>query len=318
MRPYEYFDDVHIAIAYEFDLNLYRIDREAYNLLDWLGDIGGLLEALLIILGFVFGVFKYHAFEDYLVSQLYRAAPREERNMGDMNIDDSEDLYAKRHEGIPLNPNKVNCLAQRVHDCGWNPSRLRKTTHERLFEKGRELLSKEIDIARFLQQFRRLERIISLKISLTSPEKLYVENNRFAKLQLSDDVITVDDGYDTSAGAPNARFEQSSNGAEEHERRAMALFRKKQYGTAKHPRKKHQRVAPLDSTLGGASEVQLARSATLEDEVSRDLATDDCGTLALEDQTSQSMLSTLQRIKQNRQKKHKKRLLPLSVDARML
>ena len=42
MRPYEYFDDVHIAITYEFDLNLYKIDRETYNFLDWLGDLGGL------------------------------------------------------------------------------------------------------------------------------------------------------------------------------------------------------------------------------------------------------------------------------------
>ena len=41
MRPYEYFDDVHIAITFEFDLNLYRIDRDTYSLLDWLGDIGG-------------------------------------------------------------------------------------------------------------------------------------------------------------------------------------------------------------------------------------------------------------------------------------
>ena len=42
VRPYEYFDDVHFALAFEFDLNLYRIDRDAYNFLDWLGDLGGL------------------------------------------------------------------------------------------------------------------------------------------------------------------------------------------------------------------------------------------------------------------------------------
>ena len=79
MRPYEYFDDVHIAIAYEFDLNLHRIDREAYNLLDWLGDLGGLKEAIVIILGFIFGIFNYHTFQDYLVSQLYRSDPKKNR-----------------------------------------------------------------------------------------------------------------------------------------------------------------------------------------------------------------------------------------------
>ena len=58
---------MHIAIAYEFDLNLHSIDREAYNILDWLGDLGGLKEAIMIILGFIFGVFNYHTFDDYLV-----------------------------------------------------------------------------------------------------------------------------------------------------------------------------------------------------------------------------------------------------------
>ena len=42
VRPYEFFDNVHATISFEFDLNLYRLDREAYNNLDWLGDIGGL------------------------------------------------------------------------------------------------------------------------------------------------------------------------------------------------------------------------------------------------------------------------------------
>ena len=81
-RPYEYFDDddVHVAIAYEFDLNLYRIEREAYNLLDWLGDLGGLKEAIMIILGFIFGLFNYNKFENYLVKHLYRAETKKNPN----------------------------------------------------------------------------------------------------------------------------------------------------------------------------------------------------------------------------------------------
>ena len=79
MRPYEYPDDVHISVTYEFDLNYYRIDREAYNLLDWLGDIGGLKEAIMIILGFIFGLFNYHTFEDYLVSHFYRSETSKDR-----------------------------------------------------------------------------------------------------------------------------------------------------------------------------------------------------------------------------------------------
>ena len=72
IRPYEYFDDVHTAVAFELDLNMYRIDRSAYNLLDWLGDIGGLLEALAIIFTVLFLLFSYLDFPDYLVSHLFR------------------------------------------------------------------------------------------------------------------------------------------------------------------------------------------------------------------------------------------------------
>ena len=78
VRPYEYFDSVHCAIAYEFDLNLYHIDREAYNILDWLGDNGGLFIALLILLKGVLILFNYQAFENYLVKQLFRSQRRRE------------------------------------------------------------------------------------------------------------------------------------------------------------------------------------------------------------------------------------------------
>ena len=78
-RPYEFLDDVHTVVSYEFDLNMYRIDREAYNTLDWLGDLGGLKEALTIVLGAVIATFNYNTLENYIVSQLYRAETKKDR-----------------------------------------------------------------------------------------------------------------------------------------------------------------------------------------------------------------------------------------------
>ena len=66
-------DLAHTVVSFEADLNYYRIDREAYNLLDWLGDLGGLKEALILIFAFIFATLKYGAFENFLVEQLYRA-----------------------------------------------------------------------------------------------------------------------------------------------------------------------------------------------------------------------------------------------------
>lgn len=125
VRPYEYPDNVHFALAYEFDLNEYRIDREAYNMLDWLGDIGGLKEAMMIIFGFIFGLFNYHTFEDYLVSKLYRATTARDRASSAV---DAHDLYWMKHEGKDLKPERLNCCVQRLHDCGIPHKRLRKST----------------------------------------------------------------------------------------------------------------------------------------------------------------------------------------------
>ena len=91
----------------------------------------------------------------------------------------------RKYEGSQLKPDKVNCLMQRLHDAGC--SRFKKSTQERLFEKGREILENEIDIVNFLQKFRELTNIVNLKIKLTHDEKRFVTNKSFTKLQLSDD-----------------------------------------------------------------------------------------------------------------------------------
>ena len=49
-RPYEWPDRVHMQVTFEFDLTLYRIERDVYSFLDWVGDVGGLFEGLYLIL----------------------------------------------------------------------------------------------------------------------------------------------------------------------------------------------------------------------------------------------------------------------------
>ena len=47
---------------------MYRIDREAYNTLDWLGDLGGLKEALMLVMGAIITIINYNSLENYMVS----------------------------------------------------------------------------------------------------------------------------------------------------------------------------------------------------------------------------------------------------------
>ena len=44
-------------------------------MLDWLGDLGGLKEALFYILGAVYVLFHYETSENYLVTQLFKVHP---------------------------------------------------------------------------------------------------------------------------------------------------------------------------------------------------------------------------------------------------
>ena len=80
IRPYEFDDNIHMVVSFEFDLDKKRIDREVHNLFDVLGNIGGLETALLLILGSINTLVNYDAFEDFLVSKLFRPSKRQTDN----------------------------------------------------------------------------------------------------------------------------------------------------------------------------------------------------------------------------------------------
>ena len=68
-----------MVVSYEFDMNMHVINRNTYTLLNWLGDIGGFGEGLVIIFGFTIALFNYNTFEDHLVRQLYRKETQKDR-----------------------------------------------------------------------------------------------------------------------------------------------------------------------------------------------------------------------------------------------
>ena len=66
-RSYENPDRVQMQVTWEFDLTLYRIDRDVYSILDWIGDVGGLSEGLVIGLGAALSLINFYKFEHYLI-----------------------------------------------------------------------------------------------------------------------------------------------------------------------------------------------------------------------------------------------------------
>ena len=54
------------------NLDKILINRQVYNVLDMLGDIGGLQYALIIILTFIVMLFNFNTTENFLVSEMFQ------------------------------------------------------------------------------------------------------------------------------------------------------------------------------------------------------------------------------------------------------
>ena len=61
-RPYEFKDLNHTQVTFEFDLNLYNVKRDVYSLLDLIGDVGGLNEGLILLIGVFIGFVNFDKF----------------------------------------------------------------------------------------------------------------------------------------------------------------------------------------------------------------------------------------------------------------
>ena len=166
-RPYEFKDDVHLVVSYEFDLSRRKIDREVYNLFDWLGDLGGLKTALLLILGYVNSLVNYETFEDFLVSKLFRPSNKNFNTKMFRTFGNSTGV-----RGEILNPKKNGCLKKRWHKIKllFCKRFIKSDRRIRLFKKGRKELQHETDALTLLKYVRGLHKMIDIKIKLTKDE----------------------------------------------------------------------------------------------------------------------------------------------------
>ena len=79
-RPYEFDNEVHISITFEMDLDLHVIRRQVYNILDWIGDVGGLGEGCFFISITLLGVIHFGALDNMIISELFRVSKAREED----------------------------------------------------------------------------------------------------------------------------------------------------------------------------------------------------------------------------------------------
>ena len=67
-----------------------------------------------------------------------------------------------------------------------------KSDHrQRLFKKGREKLQQELDALTLLKYVRRLDKLIDIKVKLTTEEENRVEKAKYKKITLKEDELTL-------------------------------------------------------------------------------------------------------------------------------
>ena len=59
VRPFEYLDRAHIAFTFEMNLNLLVTERTVYGALDFIGNVGGLYDGLLLFFGLIVSFLNY-------------------------------------------------------------------------------------------------------------------------------------------------------------------------------------------------------------------------------------------------------------------
>ena len=136
-----------MQVTFEFDLTLYRIDRDVYSMLDLIGDLGGLAEGLTIILAIILSFATFNNFDHFLIEYLYG------------KHDESQKI-------VPLRDNKTRLCRQKCNGCLPKAYCSRKekrccllqvfrlSREERLFAKARQRFGDEIDLVDLLKNIR--------------------------------------------------------------------------------------------------------------------------------------------------------------------
>ena len=71
-------------ISVEVNLNEQVIQREVYNILDVLSDIGGMQGLLLSGAGYLIAICNYHMFDNFMVTRLYKLEKPKDKILPEM------------------------------------------------------------------------------------------------------------------------------------------------------------------------------------------------------------------------------------------
>ena len=60
-----------MQVTWEFDLDLFRVDRKVYSILDLIGDIGGFYDGLVILFTLILAAIHFNSLDHYMIEHLF-------------------------------------------------------------------------------------------------------------------------------------------------------------------------------------------------------------------------------------------------------
>ena len=196
-----------MQVTFEFDLNQYRIDRDVYSVLDWIGDVGGLNEGLTILLGAILIFISFNPFEHYLIENLYKAEPERDGRRGRHESDLVVYEGGQKQGYVNLSDWNTWLVRQKLEDlfgcCFFYKLScckcMRLSRMERLFSRARDKHDKEVDIVRFLKKVRRLDAFYKRTRKRVDPKYPHLSTDDVI------DVLSCSDGSDESKNAGRSK-----------------------------------------------------------------------------------------------------------------
>ena len=178
---------------------MFRIEREVYSFLDWLGDVGGLKDALFMIgvfILFIHVVIRGNRLEAWLIESYFRKPSVNEKEKGDASLQAKIDQIKER---IPYK------LTNRCCYC------LRSIKEKRIIDKGIDRTFNELEVDQFIRQQKQMR--VAMKVLFTKLELYLLRNHQMFMLNSSSDGSDLhhEDEYDENPEDLRIGTEQSSH-----------------------------------------------------------------------------------------------------------
>ena len=106
------------TLSFEMNLNLETVDRDVYNALDWIRELGGFQRGMRTICGLALIILTYQNYEAYMVSQLFeRPKEKSGQDKKTSKIKTSNQGKSKKTERQFEPLEKVNPIMILFFDC---------------------------------------------------------------------------------------------------------------------------------------------------------------------------------------------------------